>query len=119
MLKRDLLATKLAYKDGVFLDAKKRSYVGSNLHPGTDHLCWYLKGVDASLQRDRVFERDKGKCQVCGAYYGIEWGECHHLKGGLGKQRCWCMENLAWSCPKCHRSKHVRPMWTPRKLTVS
>ena len=91
-----------------------RSFVGQNLHPGTLRHCIYLRGKDVGPQRHGVFLRDNGKCQACGAYYGEDWGELHHLKGGLGLQRCWCPENLAWSCPKCHRSVHARPLWTPR-----
>ena len=107
-MKRDRALTESAD----FLD--KRSYIGQRVHPGTDHQCDYLRGDDARLRRMDVFVRDHGRCQNCGAWYGWEWGEMHHLKGGLGLDRCWCMENLAWSCPQCHRSKHVQPMWSKR-----
>lgn len=107
-MKRDVQLTKAAK----FLDP--RSFIVQNLHPNTNHACVYLKGKDVGPARLRIFERDKGRCQACGAWYGWDWGELHHLKGGLGLQRCWCPENLAWSCPKCHRSVHARPLWTPR-----
>lgn len=107
-MKRDKALTKASK----FLD--KRSFVGQRLHPGTTHSCLYVRGKDVAPIRRAIFQRDKGKCQICGAWYGEAWGEMHHLVGGLGLVRCFCPENLAWSCPRCHRSKHVRPMWTPR-----
>lgn len=69
-----------------------------------------LKGKDMSEQRHRVFLRDQGRCQNCGAWVGEDYGEMHHIihrgKGGSDD-----IENLSWSCRKCHRSHHVRVKW--------
>jgi hypothetical protein len=90
------------------------SYVSFRLHPGTDHPCQFLKGKDVEVIRLAVFEREKGRCWNCGAYYGWNYGHLRHLAGGNGARRCWCPENLGWGCPKCHKSEHVRPMWTKK-----
>ena len=100
--KRDKVATVHAN----FLDP--RSYVSHRIHPGTAHPCQYLKGKDVEIIRLLVFEKEQGRCWNCGAYYGWNYGELRHLRGGGGAERCWCAENLGWGCPKCHRTEHVR-----------
>ena len=109
MIKVDKEATRAAK----FHDL--RSYIATWLHPNTTHACRYLYGEDVQDQRYHVFEVDQGKCFNCGAWYGPRSGELHHRQGGLGRQRCWCLENLAWSCPKCHRAQHVQTRWYEKK----
>lgn len=84
-----------------------RSYVGWRMHPDTDHHCEYLKGVDVGVRRMEVFERDGGRCWDCKGYQSWDYGEMDHIFGGVGAQRCSCMENLRWSCGTCHRRRHV------------
>ena len=98
----------------------RNSYVSFRVHPGTKHCCQYLKGKDVEPMRLHIFERDKGKCGVCGAYYGWAFGEMDHIEGGYGPQRCDCAENLRWLCPKCHRTKHHRDIqWRPREADAA
>jgi len=99
--KPDREATAAAH----FLDSK--SYVSHFTHPGTNHQCIFLRGKDVEIARMEVFEREKGRCWKCGAYYGWKYGHLHHKEGGLGARRCWCESNLEWSCPRCHREHHV------------
>lgn len=73
----------------------------------------YLRGEDMGLRRNNVFERDGGRCLTCGAWYGEATGHVHHLQSGL-VGRCDCFHNLEWSCPKCHRQKHVQTQWSKR-----
>lgn len=104
--KKDREATRKAK----FLDA--RSYVSLRIHPETRHACVFLKGKDVESVRNRIFARERGRCWNCGAYYGLQWGELRHLKGGNGADRCYCDENLGWGCPKCHTLEHGRfPRW--------
>ena len=107
--KRDKELTAAAH----FLDP--RSYISRHLHAGTAHNCRFLRGKDVEIARMEVFEREKGRCWNCGAYYGWNYGEMHHLEGGLGAQRCFCPENLGWACPRCHRARHVGVRWTKRE----
>jgi hypothetical protein len=59
----------------------KKSYVGQRIHPETDHQCVYLFGDDVTQVRRRIFDRERGRCWNCGAYYGWDWGELRHLEG--------------------------------------
>jgi hypothetical protein len=97
---------KEATKARKFMNPK--SYVSSRIHPETSHPCQYLKGKDVEIVRMVIFEREKGRCFNCGAYYGWDYGEMHHKLGGLGPQRCFCEENLTWSCRRCHTNAHAR-----------
>ena len=67
-----------------------------------------------AARRHQVFVRDNGRCHFCGAWYGENWGEAHHIiprgKGGSDD-----LDNIVWSDKKCHRAEHVRPMWTPKQ----
>jgi hypothetical protein len=113
MLKRDSELTACAG----FVDP--RSFVALWKHPGTNHPCVYLFGVDKGPQRRKIFERDKGRCQLetpaCKGYQGWDRGQWHHIKGGRGNQHCDCLENALWSCGPCHRQKHVRPRFGEHK----
>ena len=99
--KRDAEATKArGFND-------KRSFVSTKGHD-------YLAGSDMAARRHQVFVRDNGRCQTCGAWYGEDWGEVHHrLHRGRGGSDD--LSNLEWSCRKCHRQHHVRPMWTRKQ----
>jgi hypothetical protein len=90
-----------------FLD--HRSYWNQNGHV-------YLHGKDVEIVRLRIYERDNGICQLRlpGCKGRADWdygGEMHHIKGGLGLQRCSCDHNLQWVCFSCHRNSHVRVKW--------
>jgi hypothetical protein len=86
----------------------KRSYVGFRVHPGTSHCCVYLFGDDVTALRVQIFHAAHGLCWKCGQWVGWFDGEMHHRKGGLGRQRCYCIENQAWSCAGCHRPEHMQ-----------
>lgn len=78
----------------------------------------YLFGIDASLRRLEIFERDLGCCQIqgencLGPFVGWD-GHLHHIKGGNTDDRCWCPHNLQWTCANCHREAHVRPKFGVR-----
>lgn len=93
-----------------FLD--HRSYWNQNGHV-------YLFGKDVGIARLRIFERDKGQCQLrlegCSGLADWDFGDLEHEIGGLGLQRCWCDHNLRWSCKSCHRLKDGRYPRSDRK----
>jgi len=86
-------------KDKRYVDG--RSFVSHGGHE-------YLFGRDVEPRRRQVFDRESGRCWNCGAYYGWDYGHMDHIIGGRGPQRCWCLHNLRWSCPKCHVVRHGR-----------
>lgn len=53
-----------------------------------------------AILRDRVFERDGGRCVDCG---GWRFLETHHVNGDGRDNR---MDNLVLVCKKCHVSRH-------------
>lgn len=103
---RSTLEAKRRTREMAFRD--KRSYVG--IRPdGREFL--KLFGRDMELQWDRVFERDKGICQLCGDHCGI-MGEADHIRS-RGRGGDDSLENLRLVCGastknKCHLHRHVR-----------
>src|ERR1700677_2909963 len=92
--KRDIASTKLLRENGILLDS--RSFISlPSLRDGKPHL--YLRGRDMELQRDRVFKRDKGRCQIKGPHCGEVAIETDHKQGGL-VGRCDCLHNLQAVC---------------------
>lgn len=82
--------------------ASEYSYVSRRVHPGTDHQCEYLSGLeDVGKRRREVFERDEYRCVDCGER--VTWDRGHMAHGGNTKiERCDCPENLRTKCWKCH-----------------
>lgn len=76
---------------------------------------WDLCGVDVGIQRNRVFLRDKARCQECGKALG--WSECEmdHVRS-RGKGGDDSLSNLQTLCPPCHRKKHVRTRFGERQM---
>lgn len=52
---------------------------------------------------------------MCGAWYGLNYGEMDHIEHMTKVSRCWCDENLRWLCRKCHRGRHVQVRWSKRE----
>jgi hypothetical protein len=86
------------------------SFVGMDGH-------LYLAGGDRTLQRARLWKREK-HCAFCGKYVSWQEMEMDHVTGGL-VGRCDCLDcgrnapgagNLQPACHECHtggpRSKH-------------
>lgn len=91
-------------KAGRLLDL--RSKIG--LRPdGTQF--WKLYGVDISLQRERVSERDRGMCGGCGIWLALDERELDHIipRGRGGDDSLSNLQLLGgpFSACKCHRGK--------------
>ena len=95
--RKDVGVTKLLFRNGLLLD--RRSFV--SLNGNEPHL--FLKGLDVSLRRDRVFKQSKGKCAGCKDELEYEWEMDHKQGGNVG--RCDCLHNLQALCPDCHQKK--------------
>jgi hypothetical protein len=96
--RRDAEATKAMHF------ASKYSYVSRRIHPGSDHPCVYLAGLeDIEKRRLIIFTRDKFSCVDCGAK--VSWDTGHLAHGGHTKiSRCDCLENLKTKCHECHKA---------------
>ena len=52
--------------------------------------------------KEAVFERDGGKCVLCGRWAYPSWSSAHFIRrshGGLGIEK-----NILTLCPSCHRA---------------
>lgn len=78
---------------------------------------WDLQGVDMGIQRNRVFMRDKQRCQGCGEPLALRECELHHIhtRGKGGDDQA---ENLVCVCGPCHRLRHVRIRWTAKEQVM-
>jgi hypothetical protein len=100
--KKAVSTTAALYRNGVFFDERKRSFISIDDR-------FYLRGVDMTVQRQRVFYRDDGICQIC-KHDDVEAGEVHHIKH-RGKGGSDDLDNLKWICQACHRKEHVQVQW--------
>lgn len=107
--KADERATKLLFNNGIFKDRRSKIVYSAEMVP---HLL--LKGMDMSDQRERVWKRDRGHCQIKGLNCSGNAHELDHIKGG-SSGRCDCQHNLQAVCFTDHRGKHVQVQWTKRK----
>lgn len=102
---RDDEATKAA------IFRSRYSYVSTRIHPGTEHQCRYLAGVDCEVAYLDCMDRAKGRCEECGAWRKLE---VHHKSHKTKMERCWCQANLMALCVQCHRGpqgRHVQVQW--------
>jgi hypothetical protein len=117
--KKDGPATAEAYKKGLLIDVKRRSFIsqaklidGENEVP-EPHLL--LFGADKSRARIALFQRENNRCQKCRCIvvwgsdefgwseYG-ERGEMQHVRDKPWN-KCDCPRNLVLSCHRCHQGQ--------------
>lgn len=108
--KKDIAATESAYKRGLLIDAKHRSFIsqpklipGENDEPEPHMLLW---GADKTAARMKLFQREKSRCQKCGRIvtwnsgpYGGEW--MHERDKPWNK--CDCPANASLRCHEHHQ----------------
>lgn len=104
---RGFKKSPLETRDRNFRD--KRSFVSLG-----GHLVLY--GEDKSNQRQAVYGKAHGKCEVCGKDAPLEGesglhGEWHHIETEVGKH-CDCLHNSSWRCGHyvrdCHSKEHAK-----------
>lgn len=104
------------------LEAKRRTEQANFLDPhskigyrpdGTEF--WKLAGKDVGIQRNRVFSRDKMRCQGCGMALMLSECELDHIRsrGKGGDDSLGNLQTLGgpMACG-CHRKKHLSVKWT-------
>ena len=113
---RDAQATRQSRREKRFFG--RHSYISTRIHPGTDHQCVYLAGaVDCDVARIRALVRANGRCEMCGRWDSRL--EVDHIAHKTKVERCWCQNNLRALCKHCHRSRHVRILWSPKAKEVA
>lgn len=58
------------------------------------------------MNREYAYNRDKGRCRICGKPLEEGNRHCHHLKPWLPLEQVNKVPNLAWLCIKCHKIVH-------------
>lgn len=58
------------------------------------------------MNREYAYNRDKGKCRVCGKNLKSGNRHCHHIDNGLSIDKINKVSNLAWMHDICHGAIH-------------
>lgn len=58
------------------------------------------------MNREYAYNRDKGRCRICGRSLKEGDRHCHHLKPWLPPEQINKISNLAWLCTECHKIVH-------------
>lgn len=80
-----------------------------------------LYNFEYTMNREYAFNRDKGKCKVCGIELGLTNYNCHHINPQLELDKVNKLSNLASVCTECHKLIHsdltVNDVKMMKKLT--
>ncbi len=66
------------------------------------------------MNREYAYNRDKGKCKICGHVLKVENRHCHRIDEKLAIDKINTVPNLAWLCRDCGKYIHGKEM--PEKL---
>ena len=58
------------------------------------------------MNREYAFNRDKGKCKICGTYLNSNNVHIHHIQNNLPLNKINKVVNLASLCLGCHKLVH-------------
>lgn len=75
-----------------------------------------LYNFEYLMNREYAFNRDKGKCRVCGKELNDGYRHCHHIDNKLPINKANRVPNLAWVCIKCHEYIHKNEL--PKDLNI-
>lgn len=65
-----------------------------------------LYTLEFYLNRCYAFNRDKGKCKVCGIHLNPKYTETHHISDKIEPNKINKITNLASTCRTCHHNIH-------------
>jgi group II intron reverse transcriptase/maturase len=69
-----------------------------------------LYNFEYYMNREYAYNRDKGKCRICGKWLKKGNMECHHIQPRLKPDKVNKVPNLAWLCEQCHHIVHGSPI---------
>ncbi|MGF7396269.1 group II intron reverse transcriptase/maturase (plasmid) [Thermoanaerobacterium thermosaccharolyticum] len=69
-----------------------------------------LYNFEYFMNREYAYNRDKGKCRICGKWLEKGNMECHHIQPQLKPNKVNKVPNLAWLCEQCHHIVHGSPI---------
>jgi len=65
-----------------------------------------LYNFEYFMNREYAYNRDRGRCRICGTLLEVGNRECHHLNPNLPLEQVNKVPNLAWLCTECHKVVH-------------
>lgn len=65
-----------------------------------------LYNFEYFMNREYAYNRDKGKCKICGKLLDANNRECHHIQPTLALYKINKVPNLAWLCKDYHHIVH-------------
>lgn len=94
-------------------EAKKRLPMDRPTLYNLDYMEYIIRNPDSKtkynfeylMNREYAYNRDKGKCKVCGKDWDSSL-ECHHINPNLPLSEINKVSNLAWLCRNCHLLVH-------------
>jgi hypothetical protein len=69
-----------------------------------------LYNFEFYMNREDAYNRDKGKCRICGKWLEKGNMNCHHIQPKLKPNKVNKVPNLAWLCEQCHHVVHGSPI---------
>ncbi len=69
-----------------------------------------LYNFEYYMNREYAYNRDRGKCRICGKWLEKDDMECHHIQPQLKSDKVNKVSNLAWLCNQCHHIVHGSPI---------
>ena len=111
---RKLYLNQLKYKKNLPLD-RPPLYDLETLYHSKDA---NLNNFEFYMNREYAFNRDKGKCKVCGKFLIKGNRHCHRIEGKLPIDKTNKVPNLAWLCHECDKYIHenTEPINTESKI---
>lgn len=65
-----------------------------------------LNNFEYFMNREYAYNRDKGKCKMCGCNLEIDNRHCHRVDENLSLDKINKVPNLAWLCKNCDKHIH-------------
>ena len=65
-----------------------------------------VRNFEYFMNREYAFNRDLGKCKICGIKLMKDIWQCHHVNRTLRLNEINKVKNLAWLCVNCHQYVH-------------
>jgi len=99
---RQLYLKQFNYKKKLPLDRPPLYDINTLIHVKNQR----LYNFEYFMNREYAYNRDKGRCKICGTPLEVGNRECHHLNPNLPLEQVNKVPNLAWLCSECHKVVH-------------
>ena len=98
---RKLYLEKYKYKKKLPLDRPPLYDIDTLIHSQEE-----LNNFEYYMNREYAYNRDKGKCKICGHWLSSANRHCHRIDNKLSLNLINKVSNLAWLCKDCDKQVH-------------